>query len=66
MDRTPYNQLIGSTDVMQRIGISYTTLWRLVKSQKIPAPRKIGSLNRWLESDIENYICQPASQTTSS
>ena len=64
MSTKPHNQLIGSTEVMQRIGVSYTTLWRLVKAEKIPAPRKIGSLNRWLEADIERYISQPTTPTT--
>ncbi len=62
----PYNKLIGAQDVMQRIGISYSTLGRLVKAHVIPAPRKIGGLNRWLEADIEQYISDPASQTTMS
>jgi predicted DNA-binding transcriptional regulator AlpA len=59
-----HNKLIGSNDVMERVGISYTTLWRLIKTQKIPAPRKIGSLNRWLESDIEQYISHSTNSTT--
>lgn len=59
-----HNKLIGSRDVMDRISISYTTLWRLVKTNKIPAPRKVGGLNRWLESDIEQYIAPAANETT--
>ncbi len=59
-----HNKLIGARDVMQRIGVSYSTLRRLVKAHEIPTPRKVGGLNRWLESDIENYISPSASLTT--
>lgn len=48
--------LLSSREVIQRLGISHTTLWRLIKKEQIPAPRKVGRLNRWQESDIENYI----------
>lgn len=66
MITTSPNKLIGSRDVMKRIGISYSTLGRLVKAHEIPAPRKVGGLNRWLESDIEQYISPSANQTTTS
>ncbi|MET3120803.1 excisionase family DNA binding protein [Oxalobacteraceae bacterium GrIS 2.11] len=66
MANTTHSQLIRSAEVVKRMGISYTTLWRLVKAHKIPPPRKIGRLNRWLESDIENYIVRPTNETTNS
>jgi predicted DNA-binding transcriptional regulator AlpA len=66
MIATSHNKLIDSQEVMQRIGVSYTTLWRLVKTKKIPSPRKIGKLNRWLEADIERYIAPATNETTTS
>ncbi|MFZ6726190.1 helix-turn-helix transcriptional regulator [Undibacterium sp. MH2W] len=49
---------------MARLGVSNTTLWRLIKSNTIPTPRKLGRLNRWVESDINLYIESLTSQTT--
>ena len=57
-------KLLNSNDVMARLGVSNTTLWRLIKSNTIPTPRKLGRLNRWVESDINLYIESLTSQTT--
>jgi excisionase family DNA binding protein len=32
---------------------SRSTIWRWVKSGVIPAPRRLGGLNRWRRADIE-------------
>ncbi len=53
-DRT---QLIRPSQVCQQLAISSTTLWRLVKANKLKAPIKISSRAVAFKStDIENYI----------
>jgi prophage regulatory protein len=56
--------LIKTTEVMKRLSISRTTLWRRVKENTFPQPRKICGSSRWLESDIDQYISQSTNQTT--
>ena len=55
------SKLIGSATVMERMQVSYSTLKRLVNLNKIPLPFKVGSINKWLESDIDNFIENRAS-----
>ena len=60
------SKFIDTAEVMTRIGISRFTIWKMVKNKQFPEPRKVGKLNKWLESDIERYIAGPANSTTSS
>ncbi len=49
--------LIDAQVVKQRLGgISDSTLWRLMRSGEIPAPRKIGARNFWRESEISAFV----------
>ncbi len=49
-------RLINSATVIDRLGISYATLFRRIKDKSIPAPKKLGGANRWRESDIDQLI----------
>jgi predicted DNA-binding transcriptional regulator AlpA len=45
-----------SRDVLQRFLISRTTLWRLVRNGKFPAPVYMpGGQRRWLLADLERF-----------
>ena len=47
-------KLLTTEDVTDALGVSRTTVWRLVKAGTLPAPIKLGpQCNRWRESDIE-------------
>ena len=39
--------------LMARFGVETSLFYKLIRQGKIPAPRKIGRLSRWLGSDIE-------------
>jgi prophage regulatory protein len=41
--------------VMERTGLSRSTLWRLVKKGGFPPPIKIGKSARWRESDLDAW-----------
>ncbi len=43
-------------EVCKILKVSGSTLRRLYKKGKAPAPRKIGIQNRWLKSEILNYL----------
>lgn len=60
------SKLIGPQEVMRRIGIGKSTLYRMINKNELPQHRKIGNLTKWLEEDIERYIVGQANQTTSS
>ncbi len=50
-------QLLRPAQVCKQLAISSTTLWRLVKSNKLKAPIKISNRAVAFKSeDIENYI----------
>jgi predicted DNA-binding transcriptional regulator AlpA len=51
-------RLIRDTETATILGCSRATVWALVKTGKIPAPVKIGSMSRWRLSDIQIVIDQ--------
>lgn len=49
-------QLLRARDVQRELGISRTTIWRLVKAGEFPPPLRITSkVIAWRKSDIEEW-----------
>ncbi len=50
-------KLLSEKDLVELIGLSRITLWRKVRAQEFPPPRKI-SVGRkaWLESEVSDLI----------
>ena len=43
--------------VLELTGLSRTTVWRMVKDQKFPAPVQLGARARgWRESEIQKWL----------
>ena len=40
-------------DLVTHFSCSRSTIWRWVKGGVIPAPRRLGGLNRWRRAEIE-------------
>lgn len=59
-ESTPtHSQLIRKADVVERVGLSSATIWRLQKRGKFPRSFAISpGLVGWLASDIELWISQ--------
>lgn len=54
MNRT---RIIRKRELMARVGLSSTTIWRLEKSGKFPRRVKLGGAAvGWLESEIDQWI----------
>lgn len=54
-----HSQLIRKADVVERVGLSSATIWRLQKRGKFPRSFAISpGLVGWLASDIEFWISQ--------
>ena len=50
-------KIIRAAEVLEMIGLSRTTLWRLVKAGKFPAPLKLSVRARgWRLSDVEAWL----------
>lgn len=53
----PKNRLLRPKEVVARLGISRSTLWRLERSKEFPARRQISkNAVGWLESEVDAYI----------
>lgn len=51
-------RIIFSLETMKRTGLSRQTIWRYIKANKFPMPKKIGNRNAWLESSISDWIAE--------
>ena len=57
-------RLMRAKEVQQELGISRTTIWRLVKAGVFPAPLRITSKTiAWRKSDIEAWQEQLVNQS---
>ncbi|EJF83277.1 helix-turn-helix transcriptional regulator [Bartonella rattimassiliensis] len=52
----PNKPLLTVREAAKLLNISVSTLWRRVADGSVPKPLKIGSLARWLHSDLRNVI----------
>lgn len=51
------NRAIQKSAVLEALGISSPTLYRLIQQGEFPRPVKIGhKASRWFESDIKEYL----------
>ena len=50
-------RFIRVRQVIERLAISRTTLWRLIKKGEFPPPVKISKYaSAWVDTDVEAYI----------
>lgn len=55
--------LVPVSEVATMLSIGESTVWALVKNDKLPAPIKIGGATRWRVSDLVQFA-SPANLTT--
>ena len=48
--------MIHRPDLLRRTGLSYPTVWRMMREGKFPRGRAVGGKTAWLESEIDNWI----------
>jgi prophage regulatory protein len=48
--------LLPITEVISKIGLSKSTLWKQVKAKEFPQPVKIAGATRWSENEIDDWI----------
>jgi prophage regulatory protein len=51
------DRVVREHEVVQRTGLSRTTLWRRVRAGEFPRPREIGPHSKgWLESEVADWL----------
>ena len=44
-------------DVLERVGLSKSTLWRLINDEEFPEPIKLGPrASGWIEEEVDAWI----------
>lgn len=57
-------QVVRTAKAREKLGVSNTTLYELVKAGKLPQPIRIApNCSGWLESDLDAYIETCAKQS---
>jgi len=50
------SKLLFKPEVLDRVGRTFPTLWRMMREGKFPRARDVGGQPAWLESEIEDWI----------
>ena len=50
------HRLLRLKQVLEITGLGKTKLYALIKLNQFPAPKKIGRISAWLNSDIETWV----------
>lgn len=54
--RLSRNQLLTKQQVQERIGVSASTLQKLVRTRNFPEPLRIGKYITWSEAAVERWL----------
>ena len=52
----PRPQLLSKREVLERVGLTYVTLWKWMQQGKFPRSREVGGKIAWLEGEIDTWI----------
>jgi prophage regulatory protein len=57
------SRFVFKPEVLDRVGVSYVTIWQWMRAGTFPASREVGGKVAWLESEIDRWIAtRPARQ----
>ena len=48
--------LIFKPEVLRRVPLSYTTIWKRMRANQFPRARILGGKNAWVEHEIDDFI----------
>jgi len=51
-------QLLRLHEVAGRVAMGKSTIYAMIARQEFPAPMHLGKAARWLETEVEDWICQ--------
>jgi predicted DNA-binding transcriptional regulator AlpA len=49
-------RLIFRPDVLDRVGVTYPTVWKMMRNGTFPRSRVIGGRTAWIEAEVEAWI----------
>ena len=49
-------RLLSKYDVIDRIGVTYVTLWTWMRDGKFPRSRELNGKTTWIESEVDAWI----------
>lgn len=49
-------RLIFKREVLRRVGLSYPTIWKMMREGRFPRSRVCGGKSAWLEDEVEAWI----------
>jgi predicted DNA-binding transcriptional regulator AlpA len=49
-------RLISKPEVLDRVGVTYPTLWAWMRDGKFPRSRELGGKSCWVESEVAEWI----------
>ena len=49
-------QLLRRDEVMKKVGISKSTLYKLVREDGFPPPARVGASSVWVEAEVDAWI----------
>ena len=55
-DRATAVRLLSKREVLDRIPLSYPSIWALMRAGKFPRSRKAGNRVVWIEAEINDWI----------
>ena len=58
----PPRRLLRRAEVMNRVGLSKSTLYSRIPAGTFPKPVTLGSSVRWVESEVEGWISERVSE----
>ena len=49
-------RLIFKPELLERVGLSYTTIWVMMREGRFPRSRVIGGKSAWVESEVDEHL----------
>jgi prophage regulatory protein len=50
------SKLISKAEVVERIGVSFPTIWAWMRAGKFPRARELRGRPAWIENEVEKWI----------
>jgi predicted DNA-binding transcriptional regulator AlpA len=48
--------LLSKRDVLDIVGVSYPTLWAMMRANKFPRSRKVGGQSKWVSTEVAAWL----------
>ncbi len=56
MSKKPEIRLLSKPEVLDRVGVTFPTIWKWMREGTFPRSRELGGKVAWIEAEIEAWI----------